>query len=100
MSSVSIETPNAEVKRRLAARLGTDPTRYDPGIGGKRDKRLTAEEIDRICEELGIGFVDGTKDEKRDTIMIKLGRDRRTGVTRWDAADVVAVVQALEEADA
>lgn len=95
-SKVDHQSDHGELKRRLADLLGTDPERYATGTGTERHKVVTSEEVDRVCEELGIGFVDGSKQEKRDTVMIKLGRDHRTGASMWDSSDLLAVIRALD----
>lgn len=99
MSSVSIQSSHGELKRRLAERLGTDVSRYSADIGTERHKCLTALEVDRICEEFGMPLGDETKQQQMDAVMIRLGRDHRTGAAIWDAADLVAVIQALEGED-
>lgn len=99
MSSVSTAQSHGELKRRLARLLGTDPSRYADDIGVERHRRLTVEEIDRICAELGLGFVDGTKQTKVDTVMIRLGRDHRTGAEMCDVSDLVAIINAIQEGD-
>lgn len=97
--AVSMEMSHGELKRRLALRLGTNPDRYGADLGTERHKRLTAKEVTRICELLGLGFVDASKQEKKDMVMIKLGRDHRTGARDWDASDLVAVINRLEADD-
>jgi len=98
MSDSRAAASHGELKRRIAARLGTDPERYGTGIGTERHKRLTAAEIDALCEALGLGFLDGPKQERMNTVMLKLGRDHRTGAAVWDSADLRAVLDALDEA--
>lgn len=94
--SLSPAASHGEMKRRIAELLGTDPSRYSEDLGNERHKELQLKEIDWICQELGVGFVDGSKQEKRDMIMIKLGRDHRTGVRGWDSSDLRAVIERLE----
>lgn len=95
-SSVDYNSDHGQLKRHLAALIGSDPSRYATGTGTDRHKTVTVAEVDRICEILGIGFVDGSKQVKKDTIMIRLGRDHRTGTSMWDASDLLAVIRALE----
>jgi len=97
MSTVPAHATHGELKRRLARHLGTDASRYATGTGTERHKRLTAAELERLCEVLGIGFIDAPKQQKRDTIMIRLGRDHRTGARMWDSSDLRAVLEELEE---
>jgi hypothetical protein len=86
------------MKRRLAEMAGTDASRYSTELGTERHKRLSAADIDGICEQLGLGFLCAeTMQEQRDAIMIKLDRDHRTGARSWDSSDLLAVVEALEE---
>lgn len=87
---------HGELKRRLAELVGSDAGRYGSETGTERHKRLTVGEVDAIADGLGLGFLDESKQETRDAIMIKLGRDHRTGVRMWDASDLVAVIEALE----
>lgn len=91
-----MQSSHGELKRRLAELIGSDPSRYAADTGTERHKRLTAAEVAAIAEAMNLGFLDGSKQELRDTIMIKLGRDHRTGVRMWDASDLVAVIKALE----
>lgn len=99
MSSVSMTSSHGELKRDLAETLGTDPDRYSADTGCERHKRLTAEEVDRIAEHFGMGLGGAPKQQTKDAIMIRLGRDHRTGVRGWDASDLVAIIKALEEAE-
>ncbi len=94
--TLSDHASHGELKRRIAKLTGSDPGRYSDDLGNERHKRLTVKEIDWICQKLGVGFVDGTKQEKRDMIMLKLGRDHRTGVRMWDSSDLRAVIDRLE----
>jgi hypothetical protein len=96
-----MRSSHGELKRHLATLLDTDASRYGDGIGTERHKRLTAAEIDALCEVLGLGFLaDETKQEQMDAIMLKLDRNQRTGVGMWDTADLVAVIEAVEEMEA
>jgi len=97
MSGVSMQQSHGELKRYLAETLGTDPNRYSAETGCERHKRLTAEEVDRIAEHFGMGLSGETKQQTRDAIMIRLGRDHRTGVRMWDVSDLVAVIDALDQ---
>lgn len=97
MSTISIQSDHGKLKRRIAELVGANPDRYADDLGTERHKTLTAEEIDGICDQLGIGFLDCSKQEKKDACMLKLGRDHRTGTSMWDASDLVAVIDALEE---
>lgn len=94
--SVGPAASHGKMKRRIAELVGADPSRYSEDLGNERHKRLKLKEIDWICHMLGVGFVDGSKQEKRDMIMIKLGRDHRTGVREWDSSDLRAVIERLE----
>jgi hypothetical protein len=100
MSSVSMAKSHGELKRYLAETLGTDPDRYSADTSCERHKRLTAEEVDQIAEHFGMGLSGEPKQQTRDAIMIRLGRDHRTGVQGWDASDLVAIIEALEKPDA
>ena len=97
--SVSIHSSHGELKRRIVNLVGGDPSRYASGIGVERHRRLTAAEIDMISEAFGMRLANEPKQQTMDAIMIRLGRDHRTGASTWDASDLVAVVDALEEAD-
>lgn len=97
--TVSAAASHGEMKRHIAQAVGTDPQRYAAGTGTERHKRLTAAEVNQLADALEIGFIDGTKQEKRDAIMLKLGRDHRVGIRLWDSSDLRAVVDALEEGD-
>jgi hypothetical protein len=99
MSSVSMAKSHGELKRYLADTLGTDPDRYSADTGCERHKRLTAEEVDRIAEHFGMGLGGAPKQQTMNAIMIRLGRDHRTGVRVWDASDLVATIEALEAAE-
>jgi hypothetical protein len=99
MNSISMAQSHGKLKRYLADILGTDADRYSADTGCERHKRLTAEEVDRIAEHFGMGLGEEPKQQTRDAIMIRLGRDHRTGVRQWDASDVVAVIKALEQAE-
>ena len=91
------ELDHGELKREIAARIGSDPERYGTGIGTERHRCLTADEITKIGDCLGLGFLaDERKQTKMDTIMLKLGRDHRTGASRWDVSDLAAVRDRLE----
>jgi len=37
------------------------------------------------------------KQQTMDAIMIRLGRDHRTGAHTWDASDLVAVIDSLDQ---
>jgi len=97
MNSVSMAQSHGELKRHLAGILGTDADRYSADTGCERHKRLTAEEVDRIAEEFEMGLNEESKQRTRDAIMIRLGRDHRTGVRQWDASDLVAVIKAIKK---
>jgi hypothetical protein len=99
MNSVSMAQSHGDLKRHLARFLGTDPDRYSDEIGCERHKRLTVEEVHRIAEHFGMGLGAAPKQQTRDAIMIRLGRDHRTGVRGWDASDLVAAIEALEETE-
>lgn len=96
IDEISPQSTHAELKQYLATLIGTDPGRYSTDLGDERHKKLRTEEIDAICDALGIGFVDGRKQQKMDTVMLKLGRDHRTGVGMWDTSDLVALIERLE----
>jgi len=90
---------HGELKRRLAALIGADPDRYATDIGTERHKCLLDSEIARICDALGLGMLaDEPKQQRKDAIMLKLGRDHRTGAGMWDTSDLVAVIEAVEGA--
>ena len=96
MSGVTHRSDHGELKRRLAHHIGSDPSRYAADIGTERHKRLLDEEITLICDRLGLEFLDDeAKQQRMDAIMLKLGRDHRTGAQAWDTSDLVAVVRAL-----
>lgn len=91
------QSDHGELKRRIAQLLGTDPGRYGADLGTERHKRLLNEEITLICERAGMGFLsDESKQERMESIMLKLGRDHRTGIGTWDTSDLAAVVRHLE----
>jgi len=98
MSSVSIQDSHGELKRRLATIIGTDPARYADDTGCERHKRLTAAEVRALSERLGLGLSGQRKQQIKEAVMFRLGRDHRTGVRMWDASDLVAVIKALEVA--
>jgi hypothetical protein len=87
---------HGDLKRRIAELVGSDPSRYGSGCGVERHRGLLSEEVDGICELLGMGLEDEPKSQQMDAVMIRLGRDHRTGAGMWDTADLIAVVEALE----
>jgi hypothetical protein len=94
--ALSPSSSHGELKRRLATLVGSDPSRYSTKTGTERHKRLSAAEIGGICEQLGLDFLDCSVQEKRDAIMLKIGRDHRTGKQYWDSGDLHALVRELE----
>jgi hypothetical protein len=92
-----MQQSHGELKRRLAKIVGEDPSRYSDETGVERHKRLTAGEVNAIAAAFGMGLEDESKQQTRDAIMIRLGRDHRTGVRMWDASDLVAVIEALDQ---
>jgi hypothetical protein len=95
MSGISMKQSHGELKRRLAEIVGTNPSRYSDETGVERHKRLTAREVDRIAEAFEMGLSSEPKQQTMDAIMIRLERDHRTGAQKWDASDLVAVLEAL-----
>lgn len=91
-----MQQSHGELKRRLAELVGTDQSRYSEETGVERHKRLTASEIDAIAAAFGMGLEDEPKQQVMDAIMIRLGRDHRTGTEMWDSSDLVAVIEALQ----
>lgn len=95
-SHSSAHATHGELKQQIADRLGTDPERYSSDLGVERHKRLTNREVTRICEELGMGFLrDEVKQDRRNAIMQRLGRDHRVGASEWDTSDLRAVIEVL-----
>ena len=97
MSGASMQQSHGELKRRLAEIVGEDPSRYSDETGVERHKRLTAGEVRAIAAVFGMGLDGEPKQQTMDAIMIRLGRDHRTGVRMWDASDLVAVIDALDQ---
>jgi hypothetical protein len=92
-------TSHGEMKREIAWRVETEPDRYGSETGNERHKRLTADEIRRIADELGLGWMDETRQQMIDSIMLKLGRDYRTGVRSLDFSDLRAILRRLTDAE-
>ena len=82
-----------EMKAEIARRVGTDPSRYGEGCG---HKTLLAKEVRLVSEELGMGVSDQPYQQVRDALMIRAGRDHRTGVSFYDSRDVEAILDQLE----
>lgn len=99
MSAVSRQSSHGELKRHLADLVGADPSRYSRDIGVERHKKLTVREIDLVLESFGLDFLkDETAQTKKDTLMLRVGRDHRTGVGYWDTNDLLALIEELEKA--
>lgn len=96
-TSLSTADDHGELRRIIANYVGVDETRYSEERGNERHRKLLADDIDAVCDALEIGFIDGTKQQKRDAIMIKVDRDHRTGVDWWDTQDCIAVIHKLEQ---
>lgn len=92
MSTVRDTRELHEMKAEIAERVGTDPERYGQGCG---HKSLLASEVRLVSEELGMGIADQPAQQVRDALMIRLGRDHRTGLTFYDSRDAEAIVDAL-----
>ncbi|WP_434521310.1 hypothetical protein [Halorubrum sp. AS12] len=86
-----------EMKAEIARRIGTDPERYGRGCG---HKTLLAKEVRLVAEELGMGLSDQPRQQVRDALMIRAGRDHRTGISFYDSRDVEAILDQLEDDDA
>jgi|GEM_PF-6490424 len=88
---------HGEMKRRIADITDADPSRYADGTGTERHRRMTRAELETVCEALGLGMVtDESAQQMRDSLMLKLGRDHRTGVGTFDSSDLAAILGALE----
>lgn len=94
---VSAEATHGEMKRRLAGIIGSDPDRYAASTGTERHKNLTVDELKAIARELGLDLDEESKQTVKDTIMLRLGRDHRTGAGMLDSSDLRAILEALEE---
>lgn len=90
-STDSSSRTHGELKRDIAVAIGSDPDRYGGGTGTERHKCLTKPEYVGIAEALGLRLPDETKQQLRDSIMLKLGRDHRTGVGYLDTSDLSAI---------
>lgn len=100
MSTVSAGSTHGELKRAIARRIGSDPDRYSAESGTERHNSLTNDEITGICEVLGLGFLAAEPNQvRRNAIMLKIGREHRTGVRHWDSSDLRAVLLRLQEMD-
>lgn len=82
-----------EMKAEIARRVGSDPERYAEGCA---HKRLLAREVRGVASALGMGLDGEPASQIRDALMIRAGRDHRTGVSFWDSRDVAAVIEELE----
>lgn len=92
---------HGEFKRDLAEAVGSDPSRYAAATGEERHKCLTKAEYVGLAEALGLGFLaDESKQQLRDAILLKLGRDHRTGVTYLDTSDLRAIHEAVVQSRA
>jgi len=96
-ASALMQQSHGKLKRQLATILGEDPSRYSDKTGVERHKRLTADEVGAIAAMFGMGLDDEPKQQTMDAIMIRLGRDHRTGVRAWDASDLVSIIEALDQ---
>lgn len=97
-SSVSNTSTHGELRRRLAELVGSDPERYSEATGTERHKSLLASEIQAVTDVFGMEIEAAPKQQQMDAVMIRLGRDHRTGARMWDSSDLVALIGALEEA--
>ncbi|SEH60703.1 hypothetical protein SAMN05192561_11230 [Halopenitus malekzadehii] len=82
-----------EMKAEIAQHVGTDPDRYGEGCG---HKQLLASEVRLVSEKLGMNLSDQPRQHVRDALMIRTGRDDRTGVSFYDSRDVEAILNELE----
>lgn len=88
-TQTDMDLSHGEMKREIAAAVGCDPDRYAEDVGNERHKRLTRAELVGVAETLGLGFLaDESKQQLKDSILLKLGRDHRTGCGVLDAADL------------
>ena len=82
-----------EMKAEIARHVGTDPRRYAAGCA---HRRLLAREVRGVAAALGMALDDEPASHVRDALMIRVGRDHRTGVSFWDSRDLAAVLEELE----
>lgn len=85
-----------EMKAEIARRVGTDPERYGSGCA---HKRLLANEVKLVSEQLGMNLSEEPCQHVRDALMIRSGRDHRTGISFYDSRDVEAILNELEAND-
>lgn len=91
MSTV-LSTP--ELRAAIVEECGGNPDRYRGDRYRDRACTMTSTELDLVLEEIGLGFLVGdTKQQKMDTLMIRLGRDERTGVKQFDTSDLRAIAE-------
>ena len=83
-----------EMKAEIAERVGTNPERYGQGCG---HKTLLAKEVRLVSEALGMGISDQPATQIRDALMIRTGRDDRTGISFYDSRDVAAILNQLRD---
>ena len=86
-----------DMKAEIARRVGTDPSRYGEGCG---HKTLLAKEARLVSEKVEMGISDQPYQQVRDALMIRAGRDHRTGISFYDSRDVEAILGQLEGDDA
>ncbi|EMA69153.1 hypothetical protein C461_03222 [Halorubrum aidingense JCM 13560] len=85
-----------DMKAEIARRVGTDPERYGQGCG---HKTLLANEVKLVAEGLGMGLSEEPCQHVRDALMIRVGRDHRTGISFYDSRDVEAILDLMEADD-
>jgi len=82
-----------DMKAEIARRVGTNPGRYGQGCA---HKRLLCNEVKLVSERLGMNLSGEPCQHVRDALMIRVGRDHRTGISFYDSTDVEAILDALE----
>lgn len=88
---------HGSMKRRIARLADLDQERWRDDVGVERHKEFTKQELQVIARELGLEMiVDEPKQTIRDTIMLRLDRDHRTGIGMFDSSDLQALIAALE----
>lgn len=92
MSTVRKTRELHEIKAEIAERVGMDPDRYGQGCG---HKSLLSKEVRLVSEALGMGIADQPRQQIRDALMIRVGRDHRTGITFYDSRDAAAILEEL-----
>lgn len=86
------------LKQRLATIIGSDPSRYDAGLGTRANKLLTIEEYRLIADALGLP-TDGTRHTLKEAIYRRVDRSHRVGARAFDSSDLRVIIQTLENTD-